>query len=112
MNSEYWRARVLVALASQLPADLLAEALTTARQLTWENHRAEVLAALAPLVSALPPSSTGVLWQESLSVLARRPRHELLTDLRVLVAPLSAAGGERAVTTTAQAIIDIGRWWP
>jgi hypothetical protein len=89
-----------------------------------DTQRAEVLAALAPrlpieqqhhawavALAAARPSSVSLRWQESLSVLARRPRHELLVDLRALAPLLSGAGGEQAVAAAVQAIIDVGRWW-
>jgi hypothetical protein len=109
------RARALAALALHLPIEQQhqgwAEALAAARNITGEADRAEVLVAMGPLVSALPPSSVSLRWQESLSVLARRPRHELLVDLRALAPLLSGAGGEQAVAAAVQAIIDVGRWW-
>lgn len=52
------------------------------------------------------------LWRESLPVLASRPRSHLLTDLRALQPVILPLGGEAAAAETAQAILDVGRWWP
>lgn len=91
---------------------MLAEALTAAGQITWEDGRAEVLAALASPMADLPLLRASTLLQEVLPVLARRSRHELLADLRVLLAqPLQAVNGAQ-VSTTAESVIAVGNWWP
>jgi hypothetical protein len=106
------RAHVLAGLASQLPADLLVQALDAARWISDEGGRSQVLAALAGQIADLPLSRTITLLQEVLPVLARRSRHEVLTDLRVLLAqPLRAVNGAQ-VSTTAEAVIAVGQWWP
>jgi hypothetical protein len=105
-DEDEW-AQMLAGLASQLPADLDA-----ARWISDEGGRSQVLAALAGQIADLPLSRTITLLQEVLPVLARRSRHEVLTDLRVLLAqPLRAVNGAQ-VSTTAEAVIAVGQWWP
>jgi hypothetical protein len=87
---------VLTALALQLSQDLRqqawAQALDAACHITDERWRTSALEAL---MCALPLSSADKYWQESLPVLSRRLRYELLADLRVLAPLLLAAGGNR-----------------
>jgi hypothetical protein len=90
-----------------------AEALAAVRQITSEDDRAQVLAALAGLIADLPPLRASTLLQEILVMLARHPRHEFLTDLRVLLThPLRPLIGAQAASPTAEAVIAVGNWWP
>ena len=116
------RARALAALAPHLAEGeretVLAEALAAARSIWWEPGRAEALAALAPHLAALPRESLARLWLEEreganlLHALARRPRPDLLADLRALAPVLGALGGEAAAAAAFRAIQEVGRWWP
>jgi DNA polymerase III delta prime subunit len=128
IRDEATRAEVLAGLAPHLPPDLLPEALAAAREIEWEYARAEALAAAreiesesarAKALSALakrlanqPLSWLYPLWAETLPVLARRTRKNLLSDLRALTPLIHALGGEQAVGETFRAIQDVGRWWP
>jgi hypothetical protein len=113
ISDEDCRVRVLAALAPRLPAGLFAEALAAARQISDERERARALAALAGQMAAQAPLSDGALLQEVLPVLARHPRHELVADLRILLAhPQGTALGTQIASITAEATIAVGNWWP
>nr|MBC7245282.1 ATP-binding protein [Chloroflexota bacterium] len=109
---EYSRAEALAALAPHLEPALLAEALQAARGIWDEYSRAEALAALAPHLAALPQPHLYPLWAETLPLLARRTRSNLLADLRALQPVIFALGGTGAVAEAFRAIQDVGRWWP
>lgn len=49
---------------------------------------------------------------ETLPVLARRTRQDLLSDLESLAPVIHALGGEPAAAETFRAIQDVARWWP
>ena len=106
------RAEAPAALAPHLPPNLLAQALAAAREIGNESARAEALAALAPRLAELPRPALYPLWDETLPLLARRTRPDLLADLRALVPVIHALGGEAAIAETARAIQDTARWWP
>ena len=116
IGDEDARAEALAALAPYLEpeqrAQALGEALAAARGIGWEHARARALAALAPHLAALPRAHLYPLWAETLPILARRKRQNLLADLRALVPVLLALGGAEAVAETFRAIQDVGRWWP
>jgi len=116
IRDKFWSARALAALAPHLPPEqqpqVLAEALATAREIEWESARAEALAALAPRLAELPRPALYPLWDETLPLLARRTRPDLLADLGDLVPVIHALGGEAAIAETARAIQDTARWWP
>ena len=107
------RAQALAALTRQLSADLLGEALSGACRITTGSRRTEVLAALAEPMADLPPLRARALLQEVLPVLARHPRHQFLTDLRALLTQrLGTVNGAQVASMTAEAVIDVGNWWP
>ncbi|WP_322798399.1 ATP-binding protein [Thermoflexus sp.] len=116
IQDESARAWALAALAPRLPEDqraqALREALEAARKIQDEEERARVLAELAPQLAALSPSGLYPLWAETLPLLARRTRRDLLSDLRALAPVIHALGGEAALWETFRAIRDVGRWWP
>ena len=122
------RAVILTDLSSLLPKELqlkvLKEALRSA--LYVEEKRSErieeavgcsrpLLSPLTHLASRLvnfPPDHLYPLWAETLPILARRTRPELLIDLGDLAPVIHALGGQEAVGETFRAIRDVGRWWP
>jgi hypothetical protein len=110
------RAKALAALVPHLPPEqqlpVLTKALATVRENGDEDDRANALAALAPRLAELPRSALYPLWDETLPLLARRTRRDLLADLRALVPVIHALGGEAAIAETARAIQDVARWWP
>jgi hypothetical protein len=115
IGDEGARSRALAALAPHLPEGLLAEALQAARAIGDEGARSGALAALAPHLATLPRPDLARLWAETLPVLAARTRRGPLAELRSLTPVLVALEGRNAPTElgeTAQAISDVGRWWP
>jgi len=69
-------------------------------------------AALALRLAELPRPDLYPLWDETLPLLARRTRRNLLADLRALVPVIHALGGDEAIAETFRAIQDTARWWP
>ncbi|MGC8947416.1 MAG: hypothetical protein ACP5N6_14815 [Anaerolineae bacterium] len=51
-------------------------------------------------------------WAETLPLLARRRRKDLLSDLRALAPVIHALGGKPAAAETFRAIQHVARWWP
>jgi hypothetical protein len=93
----------------------LREALRGAGELEIERSRAEVLARLAPYLAQWANRDSlaaCAAWQETLPILARRTRPDLLSDLRALSSLIAALGGEEAIAETFRAVQDVGRWWP
>src|SRR5262245_57338710 len=112
LEHEFIWARVLVALAPHLPKAVLGDALAAAQELEHESSRAEVLSALSPRLMTLSHSSLHVLWSETLHALALRSRRHLMADLQALAPVMLALGGTQVLAEVAQAIHDVGRWWP
>ncbi len=105
------RSEALGALAPHLPPGLLSEALEVTLGIRDARYRAEALSALAPRLAKMPAERLYPLWAETLPILARRTRPQLLADLRALAPVIHALGGQEAVAETFRAIQDVGRWW-
>ncbi len=106
------RAYALTTLAERLSLDLLPEALAAAREIQDANDRACALTALAERLTALPIPQAYPLWAETLPVLARCTRKDLLSDVRALAPFILHLGGEQAVGETYRTIQEVTRWWP
>ena len=113
------RAVALCSLGSSYPnyrnskGRLLEEALATAREVDSASSRQRALCTLAPSWIEQTDSHFALsLWLATLPVLANRGRSDLLKDLRDLASVVFALGGQSSVVDTAQAILDVGRWWP
>lgn len=112
LENDWVRAAIYGRLAPYLSEETLLEALTLAGNIPSSSARMEILASLSPELAKLPRSQLIGLWQGILPVLAARPREELLPDLRALMPVIAVLGGERAPTDTAQAVVEVGQWWP
>jgi hypothetical protein len=106
------RARALGALAPHLPPDLLRAALAAARDVRDASACTAALGALAPHLIQIPRQNLYPMWQETLPVLARRTRRDLLADLRALVPVIVALGESDAIAATFRAIQDVAARWP
>lgn len=71
-----------------------------------------MLATLAPHLAALPAPLRYRCLTETLSLLARRPRPELLAGLRALLPLITATGGAKAAEEMFYALRDVAQWWP
>lgn len=67
---------------------------------------------LAPYLEHLPAATLYPLWCETLHILASRTRGNVLLDIQALAPVIAALGGKEALFATAQAIIEVGRWFP
>ena len=142
IESELYRAPALVGLAPYLSGSLLQEALAAARAVKEMKSKAylwpeapqrseplrEALAkalaleeewrrtyALTDLVSDiehLPATTLYPFWCETLRILASRTRHDFLSLIKALFPVITALGGQEALVATAQAIIEVGKWFP
>ncbi|MBN3893256.1 MAG: hypothetical protein HWQ43_30405 [Nostoc sp. JL31] len=111
IQSEYYRAKALNALADKLPPELLPEALAAARAIQHESDRVYALTALADSLSQMSAAELFPLWQDTLHELSLRTRPDLLQDIKALFPVIFALGGEAATVEIARAIVDVGRWW-
>lgn len=92
--------------------DTLEQALVVACDIAGSYDRAHVLATLAPHLTKLSQIDLYQLWCEILPILSSRTRADLLSDLAELADVIVCLGGAEAIVETAQAIQDVGRWWP
>jgi hypothetical protein len=114
-----------------------AEALALARALEQKDKRAK---ALMRSLSHLPKAERGVIlhealaaawsdefipymrelshdalysfWRERLTIMAARPRRDLLQAVRALTPIIEVLGQDKAIAETCRAIQDVSRWWP
>jgi hypothetical protein len=116
IEDESVRADTLCALALHLLPDLqsqaLHDALAAIRDISDEYARTAALGTLAPRLIQIPRQDLYPMWQETLPVLARRTRRDLLTDLRALVPVIVALGETDAIAATFRAIQDVAARWP
>jgi hypothetical protein len=108
--------------------ELVTETLDAIRSNTDQADRAQTVLYLTPfLVEELknismsePPPGIAArllkdirsLFEESLPVLARKTRHEMLREMHTIAPAIVAISNERAISEIVQAIRDVGRWWP
>jgi len=121
LGEEYMRVEIQAKLVPYLPepqrTEVLQEALAAARAIEnrWGRavpSRAEVLSWLAPYLAHLSTTTSFPLWCETLHVLAVRSRRDLLADMSALIPLIEALEGKEALVATAQAIIEVGKWFP
>lgn len=108
--------RVIPYLQTDHRQQVLAEALAVVtRAERWSEGRSRALAILTNIWAAWAKEARPAaysLWPEILHALANCSRQNLLADLRALVPVIFALGGTEAAEETAQAILDVKRWWP
>jgi hypothetical protein len=70
-----------------------------------------ILESLAPLLTELDSALTSSRWRADLER-ASRERRSALEELQALAPLLARLGGGEGVLATAQAVEEIGKWWP
>ena len=70
------------------------------------------LEAFAPYLVTLPREFTFQLWQDTLTILARRSRGDMLREIGALAPVIAALAGVKGVVETIRAIHDVTKWWP
>ncbi|MEZ4868835.1 MAG: effector-associated domain EAD1-containing protein [Caldilineaceae bacterium] len=106
------RADALTNLAPHLSPKQIEEALAVARAIQDRYYRGRILTNLAPCLAKFSQTYLYPLWCETLPILSSRTRDHLLSDLAALSDVIVCLGGSSALAEAAQAIQDVGRWWP
>lgn len=107
-----FRVSTLVDLAPYLSLDQLSEVCSMVCSIEHTSDRGEKLLRLLPYLMRLSKTDLYNLWLGKLLTLSRRSRNDLLADLEILGCLIGYLGGTSAIAETAQAIEDVGRWWP
>lgn len=76
------------------------------------STRVWALTHISQQLSDLPSGDLFPLWREALRTLGTQTRHDLTIALETLVPVILALGEPAAISESAQAVIDVGRWWP
>ena len=106
------RAPAVVNLAPYLSEGLLVEALAFACN-TWNfNDRSQMLVALTMHLVQIPPTTLTPLLVNTLHDSVSCIRSFLLSDLCCLLPALEVLAAPGDLAAIAQAIVDVGRWWP
>ena len=91
----------IIQLANEKPSHIIAPAIHKTKKDVAELFREKLEATEADLADV-----------PGMTLLARRTRKDLLSDLDALVPAIARLGGEKAIAETFRAIQDVGRWWP
>ncbi|MBR8832807.1 MAG: hypothetical protein DSM106950_01870 [Stigonema ocellatum SAG 48.90 = DSM 106950] len=92
-------------------SEMIREILTYFVAIDAEHSRVGQLQFLAPYMAEIPNSSLHKFWCETLEILARRTRKDLLSDLGALIPVINSLGEAQAIEEIASAIQDVSRWW-
>jgi len=112
IRDEWRRTEALVALAPYMSKELVLKVVEASVAIRGEENRVKLLGGLASAL--IPPEFPGLfpLWCDTLHRCAQHTRPDLLKDLKLLSPALALLGGREAILETAQALQDVGRWWP
>ena len=112
IGNEKYRADVLSSLAPHLPENLLSETLSALRSIGSESERARLFHSLAPNVHKMFGSESYDFWCEVIHSLASLKRRELLNKIANHNNIIKELGSSETFREIADAIIDVGRWFP
>ncbi len=109
----YVQDRVLLSTysAASQQQEILAEALNRARDIADTTERAQAFHTLAPHLATLPVDVLYLLWCETLHVLARRTRRDMLSDIRALAPVMVALRDETVLADVSEVIMQVGLWF-
>ena len=111
IQNEEYRAGVPSDIAALLPENLLKEALTAGRSIQDKYYRAHALSKLAEKLSQMEQNQLFPYWRDTLHILSVGTRKNLLSDIKVLIPIISSLGDKKGLKHTADAILDVSRWW-
>ncbi len=112
IGDEYYRADVLSSLAPHLPENLVPEALEAARSIGDESSRARVLSSLTANVHKMFGFFPYDFWCELIHSLASLKRRELLDKIGEHSDIIKELGSSETFREIANAVDDVGRWFP
>ena len=114
LTSQSARALLLAALAPRLPGSRQQQAWTeilAGAAAADQQKREEILTILAGSIVGMPHPQACALLREIFQLRSHCPRHELLADLRVVLAqPLGTVNG--ILEGIAEAVTSVSNWWP
>jgi hypothetical protein len=110
-------ARELLQFELYLPPSLLAEALEVvclSDPRRGEEDRADLLARLAEPLARLARDDLAPIWSQALHALGAtaNQRRQLLAEIQALAPALAALGGPAGLREAADAVRDVGAWFP
>src|SRR5207245_1806188 len=88
------------------------EAVRMACEMLDSRERGTALMGLVPVIEKLPMSDLYAVWTHALHLLSNRTRHDLLSDLAVLLPVIPQLGGGQALEQATVALADIVARWP
>ena len=112
IGDESLRAEALSSLAPYLPENLIPEVLEIARNIGDESLRAEGLNGLVTNVHKMFDSFPYDFWCELIHSLARLKRKKLLLTIGENSRVIRELGGSETFREIADAVNDVGRWFP
>ncbi len=112
IGDESYRAYVLRDLAPHLPENLVPEALEAARSIGDESSRARVLSSLTANVHKMFGFFPYDFWCELIHSLASLKRRELLDKIGEHSDIIKELGSSETFREIANAVDDVGRWFP
>jgi hypothetical protein len=113
MKIEYFRCKYLASIASSLDEKRLIDAIVVAIEMKVRDHRHTALQALAhQMVLRAPAESSLITFLDSVDLLARRERCDVLKDIAALQPMIVTLNDERTIHGIFESINDVTTWWP
>ncbi len=112
---DFHKASAFIGIVSHLSPpnkiDILKETLFLIGNIYDMDTRKELLADIVQLLRIEPPTFIYPLWTETLRLISRRSRENLLTDLAALIPIIFCLGGQVALEQMVYATLDVYKWW-
>lgn len=104
--------KVLSAMSSTMPDDMLRQAASKVLSIPNSHTRREGIASMAFAFARLPAEMLLAIWEDILLTWSGHSRSELVLSIECVRPIIEALGGRELLEATAGAIEDVSRWWP
>lgn len=111
-SEDWWQGETLTLLAPHVGEAELGEVLMLALNVVDAGERAGALSAIATEATRMRPAAADEVWWRALRRSSEMSRADLLANLLALSPLLERLDGAEAVAELAEAVHDVGRWWP
>ncbi|ELS01376.1 hypothetical protein Xen7305DRAFT_00010790, partial [Xenococcus sp. PCC 7305] len=112
IDFEFDQVRLLILLVPHLPEHLFLEVLHGAQYISSESDKAKLLSKLTYNLHIICDSSIYSCWSELLHYSASLKRSSLLIQIRENIHIISKLGNSNTFREIADAVHDVGRWFP